>query len=101
MSSSARRVLRLYSRPGCELCDEFETALLEMLDPRVECQWRDIDRYPSLRREFGARIPVLTDAQDQVICEQRFEPQRVIDHLANEKSVAQSRARGMRPGAPV
>jgi hypothetical protein len=41
--------VRLYSRPGCHLCDVMKAELEEV----------DIDRDDDLRRRFGHSIPVL------------------------------------------
>jgi hypothetical protein len=52
--------LRLYSRPGCGLCDELRREVDDLLGdaPRA---WEvvDVDSDPELARRFGDSIPVL------------------------------------------
>jgi hypothetical protein len=52
--------VRLYSRPGCHLCDVMKTELARArLSRRYELEEVDIDRDDDLRRRFGHSIPVL------------------------------------------
>jgi glutaredoxin len=52
--------VRLYSRPGCHLCDVMKTELSRArLSRRFELEEVDIDRDDDLRRRFGHSIPVL------------------------------------------
>lgn len=56
------RMLTLYSRPGCHLCEHLETELHELLRGRdVAVRIVDITDDPGLEREYLIRIPVLTD----------------------------------------
>jgi hypothetical protein len=52
--------VRLYSRPGCHLCDVMKAELgRARLSRRYELEEVDIDRDDDLRRRFGHSIPVL------------------------------------------
>lgn len=63
------RQLRLYYREGCHLCEELASLLYrgwpQLLDG---LEWVDVDRSPELVARYGARIPVLTDG-DEEICD--------------------------------
>jgi thiol-disulfide isomerase/thioredoxin len=53
--------LRLLSRPGCGLCDEFRSELAQLANsielPPLETV--DVDTDPELARRYGLDIPVL------------------------------------------
>ena len=53
--------VRLYSRPGCHLCDEARTTL-EQIRTRTNFALEEIDITPDddLHRRFLERIPVIT-----------------------------------------
>ncbi|MEQ9478666.1 MAG: glutaredoxin family protein [Algiphilus sp.] len=63
---------RLLTRPGCCLCDSFHEEWRAAF-PGVGLDAVDIDRWPELRAVYGARIPVLLDGSDAVVCEGRFD----------------------------
>jgi glutaredoxin len=54
------RTVTLYTRPGCHLCDEARTALLDRRDslPPFELDEVDIDGHDDLLRRYLERIPV-------------------------------------------
>ena len=62
------RILTLYSRFGCHLCESMERALAERLG-RLGFTVRtvDIDGDPQLRSRFGDKVPVLMEG-DREIC---------------------------------
>lgn len=65
--------LHLYSRSGCHLCEEMETALSPYIaTAQVEVHRKWIDNDPELQRQFAERIPVLM-CEDEVICEYFFD----------------------------
>jgi hypothetical protein len=52
--------LRLYSRPGCHLCDQMRREVDELLaDRRREWEVVDVDGDPDLIRRYGETLPVL------------------------------------------
>ncbi|WP_420429340.1 glutaredoxin family protein [Algiphilus sp.] len=63
---------RLLTRTGCCLCDQFHEAWRAAF-PGVSLDHVDIDRWPELRERYGARIPVLLDGNDAVVCEGHFD----------------------------
>lgn len=52
--------LRLYSRPGCHLCDQMRREVDELLADRPR-EWEvvDVDGDPELTRRYGETLPVL------------------------------------------
>jgi hypothetical protein len=80
--------LRLYSRPGCHLCDEMLDTLMSM-DIASQCsiQVLDIDTDPLLQKQFALRIPVLAGEEgNMIICEQSLDRQAVIKYLTARSS---------------
>lgn len=53
------KTLRLYSRPGCHLCEELAADLEPLLAGRAVIEVVDISEDPALERRYGLRIPVL------------------------------------------
>lgn len=62
------RILTLYSRLGCHLCESMERALAERRG-RLDFTARtvDVDDDPQLQSRFGDQVPVLM-AGDREIC---------------------------------
>jgi Glutaredoxin-like domain (DUF836) len=58
--SGGMRVVRLYSRPGCHLCDEARVLILAEQD-RTAFVFEEVDvsTGEDLEREYGTRIPVV------------------------------------------
>lgn len=71
----------LYSRPGCQLCEELEDALHENFAGRFELVWRDVDRDRVTRAKFGHMIPVLTGEQGELLCQSRLNIEAVAEWL--------------------
>lgn len=51
--------LKLFSRPGCHLCEELAEALVPVLQGRAEVRIVNIDDNIELKKRYGLRIPVL------------------------------------------
>lgn len=73
--------LRMYSRPGCHLCEQLAEELLPLIRDRLALEIVDIDSRPDWRAAFGERIPVLE-------FEGRFVCQYVLDKDAVAKILA-------------
>jgi len=58
--SGGMRVVRLYFRPGCHLCDEARALILAEQD-RTAFVFEEVDvsTGEDLEREYGTRIPVV------------------------------------------
>jgi hypothetical protein len=53
------RILTLFSRPGCHLCDDLAEQLLPIVNGRAQIQIVNIDGDLDLKKQYGLRIPVL------------------------------------------
>ena len=51
--------LQIYSRPGCQLCEELAAELEPIVRGRARLEIVDIDDDLSLKKRYGLRIPVL------------------------------------------
>jgi hypothetical protein len=72
------RRLLLLGRPDCHLCETFEQALLESLDPaRFVLEHACVDDRGEWRMRYGRRIPVLLDDRGEVLAEGVFDRQRL------------------------
>ena len=60
--------LRIYSRPGCHLCEQLLEDLMPLVRGRAEIEVVNIDDDVELGREYGTRIPVLEFA-GQFVCQ--------------------------------
>jgi hypothetical protein len=60
--------LRIYSRPGCHLCEQLLLDLMPLVRGRLEIEVVNIDDDADLGREYGTRIPVIEFA-GQFICQ--------------------------------
>ena len=75
------RKFRVYSRPGCHLCEELTEALLPLVRGHFDVEVVDIDTNPEWQREFGTRIPVL-EFEGQMICQYTLDAPAVRDIVA-------------------
>ncbi len=51
--------IRVYSRPGCHLCELLIEELMPLIRGRLELEVIDIDGHPELTDDYGTRIPVV------------------------------------------
>lgn len=78
--------LILYGRETCHLCHDMwaELRVFQAQNPnsaRFTVTWVDIQEQLNLQEFYGWRIPVLTDAQANLICEGRLDRHRLQLHL--------------------
>ena len=53
--------VRLYTRPGCHLCEEAKAAMLAAgCEDEYQLEEINIDEDPALRKSYALRIPVIT-----------------------------------------
>ncbi len=72
---AGRPVLRLLTRPGCHLCEEFRDELEQAFPGRYELVEADVDSREDWRERYGLKIPVLLDAAGVELCSVRFDPE--------------------------
>ena len=51
--------LRIYSRPGCHLCEQMIEELLPLVRGKLQIEVVDIDSRSDWREKYDTRIPVL------------------------------------------
>ena len=62
------RVLQVFSRRGCHLCEQLIEELLPLIEGRAELTVCDIDSREDWRHEYDTRVPVLKYDGD-LICQ--------------------------------
>lgn len=68
------RVLTLYTRAGCHLCEAMQEELQPYLDQyRLTLELVDIDNDDELLRHYAVKIPVLA-LDGETICQYRLDP---------------------------
>ncbi|MCJ7556563.1 MAG: glutaredoxin family protein [Gammaproteobacteria bacterium] len=68
------RVLTLYSRAGCHLCEVMHEELQPYIDQyRLNLKIVDIDSDDDLLRRYAVKIPVLV-LNGETICQYRLDP---------------------------
>lgn len=58
--------IRVYSRPGCHLCEQLIEELLPILRQRIRVDVVDIDTSASWLAKYGSRIPVVEYAGREI-----------------------------------
>jgi hypothetical protein len=64
--------IRVYSRPGCHLCELLIDELMPLIRGRLELEVLDIDTRPEWKLRYGVRIPVV-EYSGEVVCEQHLD----------------------------
>lgn len=64
--------IRVYSRPGCHLCEELIEELEPLVRGRLAVEVVDVDTCEEWRHAYGARVPVL-EFDGRAICEHRLD----------------------------
>ena len=59
-------VFRVYSRPGCHLCEQLVEELLPIARGRIDVEVVDIDTREAWRSAYSTRIPVVEYAGEFV-----------------------------------
>ena len=60
--------IRVYSRPGCHLCELLIDELLPLIRGRLDLEVLNIDTRPEWTEKYGIRIPVVEYA-GQTLCQ--------------------------------
>ena len=64
--------IRVYSRPGCHLCELLIEELLPLIRGHLDLEVIDIDTRPELTIQYGIRIPVVEYA-GQTVCQHHLD----------------------------
>ena len=73
--------IRVYSRPGCHLCEKLVEELLPLVRGRLRVEVVDIDSRPDWKRKFGIRIPVV-EYCGQTVCQYTLDVDGIREILA-------------------
>jgi hypothetical protein len=74
--------IRVYSRPGCHLCELLIDELLPLIRDRLELEVIDIESRPELRLKYGIRIPVV-EYDGQTVCQYHLDAAAIRTILSN------------------
>ena len=65
-------LLRIYSKPGCHLCEIMIEELLPLIRGRLDLEVVDIESRPDWLRDYGTRIPVV-EFDSETVCEAKLD----------------------------
>ena len=74
------RTFRVFSRPGCHLCELLLDELVPLVRGRARVDVHDIDRVAGLREQYGTRIPVV-ELDGRILCEYHLDSAAINDAL--------------------
>lgn len=67
LSLGGRR-FTLLTRPGCHLCEDFESELMACFEGRLEIETALVDSDPAWQEAYGLSIPVLLAPDGRFVC---------------------------------
>ena len=79
--------LRVFSRPGCHLCEELVEGLLPIVRDRLTVEVVDIESRPDWLQKYGPRIPVV-EFDGRFVCQYKLDTgaiRRILEHLPASK----------------
>jgi hypothetical protein len=65
--SEDKRRIRVYSRPGCHLCELLVDELMPLIRGRLDLEMVNIDDSPELTLKYGTLIP-LVEYDGETVC---------------------------------
>jgi hypothetical protein len=74
-------VLRVYSRPGCHLCEQLVEDMLPIVRGHLQVEVVDIDSRFDWKKKFGIRIPVV-EFRGQFVCQYTLDVAAIREILA-------------------
>ena len=80
-------IMKVYSRPGCHLCELLIEELLPLIRGRAELEVLNIDSKPDWAEKYGLSIPVL-ELNGNAVCQYHLDRGAVAAALA-EASLGQ------------
>jgi hypothetical protein len=84
------RILQVFSRQGCHLCELMVEELVPLVRGRALVKVVDVDTESALREEYGLRVPVLT-CDGRLLCEYHLDRGAVEDALQAQSGVEPAR----------
>lgn len=79
------RSIRIYSRPGCHLCERLIEEIQPLSRGRAEIEVLNIDSRPDWREKYDRRVPL-------VEIDERFVCQYTLDREALQRALGDSEA---------
>ena len=87
MAEIAQITFKLFTRPGCDLCEKLLTELESWQSKyRFKIDLVDISENKQLIAEYAGRIPVLA-TDDEVLSEYFLDENRLITYLENLQNI--------------
>jgi hypothetical protein len=77
--------IRVFSRPGCHLCEQLVEALLPLARGRAKVEILNIDSRKDWQIEYASRIPVV-EVDGQFVCQYQLDTAAVTRALAAAKA---------------
>jgi len=74
--------LRVYSRQGCQLCEQLIEALLPLVRGRIDVEICDVDTREDWRRRYDTRVPVL-EHDGELVCQYHLDREALARILGN------------------
>ena len=76
------KLLRLYVREGCHLCEDMSGHLQRLLENReILLERVDVDRSPGKLDGYGSRVPVLESAEGDCLSEYFLDEEKLMTYL--------------------
>lgn len=88
MAESVCASIRVFSRPGCHLCEQLVEELLPLVRGRLEVEVVDVQSRPDWEQEYGLRIPVV-EFDGQFVCQYHLDQgaiRRILEKLPASKA---------------
>ena len=82
MADELNASLRVFSRPGCHLCEELVEALLPLVRDRLAVEVVDVESRPDWEEKYGLRIPVVEFA-GRFVCQYELDTEAIRRILEN------------------
>ena len=67
-----QNMLRVYSKPGCHLCEILIEELMPLVRGRLDLEVVDIESRPEWLRDYGSRIP-LVEYNEAMVCQYQLD----------------------------
>jgi hypothetical protein len=80
MNEPQPSLLRVYSRPGCHLCEQLIEDLMPLIRGRMQLEVVDIDSRADWKQAYWDRIPVV-EYRGQVVCQYILDPTAIREVL--------------------
>jgi len=80
------RVVDVYSRPGCHLCEVLAEELMPLVRGIARIEVHDIDSRQDWRERYGDRIPVV-EISGEYVCHYRLDTEALLSRLRQPEAL--------------